>query len=77
MEAADKGVTTASKASHKALAANKKMESGLDHAKGDMAKFQLLVDRTTPPPEPEEEEEAEEAPAEEAAEAEPAAEATA
>jgi len=73
-EAADKAVTTAGKASHKALATSKKQESGLDHAKGDLAKFQLLVDRTTPPPEPEEPEEPEEAPAEESA---PPAETTA
>lgn len=74
LEAADKTVVTASKASAKALATNKKEESGLEHAKGDLAKFQGLVDRTTPPPEPEEPEEEEAAPAEEAA---PPAEATA
>lgn len=72
-EAAEKAVSHASTASNKALAKNKKEESGLDHAKSSLATYQLLLDRTTPPPEPEEPEEEEEAPAEEA----PAAEATA
>jgi uncharacterized coiled-coil protein SlyX len=66
-EAAEKAVAHASTASHKALVKNKKEESGLDHAKGSVATYQLLLERSTPPPEPEEEEEeppAEEAPAE-------------
>lgn len=55
LAAADKNLDATSKAANKALKASAHEQRGLDHAKGNLASFQFLLERTTPPPPPPEE----------------------
>lgn len=51
LSAAEKNVDTATKAANKASKENTHEQHGLDKAKGNLASFQFLLERTTPPPE--------------------------
>lgn len=54
LEAAEKNVDVASKTANKALKVHSQQESELDHAKGNLASLQFLVEHTRPPPPAEE-----------------------